>query len=78
MISNAAPQCTRCAHLIRMPAEEVGFDRRCRAFPEGIPEELYTSSADHTKPYPGDGGFRFEEYTGNLDLEGNLTVPKSV
>jgi hypothetical protein len=34
--------------------------RKCKAFPEGIPEEIVTGNFDHTKPYPGDNDIRFE------------------
>jgi len=70
MVSNFPPQCNTCANLIR----EWGTDFRCRAFPEGVPEALYTSVADHTQPYPGDNGIRYEKYTGNLDLDGNVAL----
>jgi hypothetical protein len=32
----------------------------CKAFPDGIPEEIYNNTHDHTKPFRGDGGIRFE------------------
>lgn len=34
--------------------------RKCKAFPEGIPEKIAVGDHDHTKPYPGDNGFRYE------------------
>jgi hypothetical protein len=33
---------------------------RCAAFPEGIPDEIYQSLADHRQPFAGDRGIRFE------------------
>ncbi len=33
--------------------------RTCRAFPEGIPEEIWEGRVSHDKPYPGDNGIRF-------------------
>lgn len=33
---------------------------RCRAFPDGIPEDIITQDADHRAPYTGDGGIMFE------------------
>lgn len=68
MVSLEAPQCNTCANLIR----EWGTDFRCKAFPQGVPEELYTSCVSHTEPYPGDNGIQYEKYTGNLDLDGNI------
>ena len=33
---------------------------KCDAFPRGIPEDILTGKADHTKPYKGDGDKRFK------------------
>lgn len=32
----------------------------CRAFLKGIPLKIYTGHFDHTRPFPGDNGIRFE------------------
>jgi hypothetical protein len=48
-----SPVCTFCARWI------VGPDQKCEAFPEGIPEEIWTGENDHTSPFPGDGGLQF-------------------
>ena len=47
-------QCTICRHL--------RDDRRwtCAAFPKGIPAAILTNRADHTLPFPGDKGIRFD------------------
>ena len=47
------PICNRCRH--RMPGA------KCKAFPNGIPDEILFNQADHRKPYPGDRGIQFEE-----------------
>jgi len=47
-----SPVCTFCIH------SKSG--RVCRAFPDSIPDEIWTGEVDHTKPYPGDNGIQFE------------------
>ena len=47
------PQCKKCRHV------NPGF-KTCSAYLAGIPTEIYTNAFDHTKPYPGDSGIRFE------------------
>ena len=32
----------------------------CDAFPSGIPIAILVGEADHRRPYPGDGGIRYE------------------
>ena len=46
-------QCRKC----RFWAEGT---TTCRAYPDGIPRAILTGSYDHTKPYSGDRGFRFQ------------------
>jgi len=43
--------CTMCAHF--------KGDRKCTAFPEGIPQDIFSMKVFHTKPYPGDQGIIF-------------------
>lgn len=33
---------------------------KCKAFPKGIPEEILIGESDHTEPFKGDNGIRFE------------------
>ena len=46
---------TRCAECARY----FGL-RKCEAFLQEIPEEIYLGSFDHIKPHPDDGGLQFE------------------
>jgi hypothetical protein len=57
------PMCLRCKHFID--------DERliCKAFPRGIPKEILLS-ADHTKPFKGDNGIRFEPIGGRVKESG--------
>ena len=34
----------------------------CKAYPVGIPEDIYYDDFIHTKPYPGDNGIQFEAF----------------
>ena len=44
----------------------------CRAFPDGIPKELFLSEkVIHIQPYPGDHGIQFKAYQDDLQ-EGAL------
>ncbi|HBR33509.1 MAG TPA: hypothetical protein DD734_02680 [Firmicutes bacterium] len=53
ILKNEVKYCNDCKHINR---GELG----CRAFPDGIPMEILDGAFDHRKPYPGDGGIRFE------------------
>lgn len=67
MISTKSTPCFTCTHMVRR------FDARplqCKAFPDGVPQEIYSGVNDHKKPFPGDNGILFEEYTGDLNLDG--------
>ncbi len=46
-------QCIMCKHY--------QLNHKCKAFPDGIPEEIFTCQHDHREPYPGDNGVRFEK-----------------
>jgi hypothetical protein len=44
--------CLKCIHF--------GGWKKCLAFPDGIPEEIWTGKEKHIKPYPNDGGIVFK------------------
>lgn len=46
-------RCLTCVHRIDL--------NTCKAFPDGIPEEIVRERVVHDKPYPGDNGIRYEK-----------------
>jgi hypothetical protein len=64
---SVSKQCVMCKHFLgirELPdGEEEGIEPDtvafCAAFPDGIPEGI-TEGFDHTKPFRGDHGIRFE------------------
>jgi hypothetical protein len=46
------PQCINCSHFDFESLEAM----RCKAFPDGIPEDILMNCRDHREPYPGDSG----------------------
>ncbi|KNZ68846.1 hypothetical protein Tfer_2615 [Thermincola ferriacetica] len=55
MTTVKAPICMTCDHFIDDPERLI-----CEAFPNGIPEAIINSQADHRMPYPGDNGIQYK------------------
>ena len=51
-----APICLDCVHFFE---DEYGF--KCKAFPEGIPDEILDGEHDHHKLFKGDHGIQFKK-----------------
>ena len=58
IIDTLLPQCARCA---RYNEEETRILLSCEAFPDGIPDDIFFNTLDHTKPINGDHGLQFVE-----------------
>jgi|GEM_PF-1602330 len=56
MIMGPTPVCLKCAHFHEN--NEDAFT--CDAFPKGIPDEIVLRGFNHSRPFPGDNGIRFE------------------
>jgi len=62
----AEPNCytRRCRHFLGVRQDVEGDETTekvvCRAYPLGIPDAIAYGKNPHTKPYPGDGGRRYE------------------
>ena len=58
-------QCILCRHYLG--------EGTCRAFLDGIPDEILSGEFDHTQPHEGDKGIQFEEAKNPADrFEGLL------
>lgn len=52
MIRSHQDNCLWCAHYLG--------ERRCEAFPESIPDPLWTGDNPHREPFEGDRGIRYQ------------------
>jgi len=60
------PNCNKrkCKYYIGVGGEGEGEENEvniCEAFPNGIPDEIAYGDNDHTKPFKGDNGIRYEK-----------------
>lgn len=51
--------CCFCKHLNEVSI--VDPTMTCKAFPQGIPSEIWNGQNPHTTPYPGDNNIQFEK-----------------
>jgi hypothetical protein len=48
--------CSTCRHW-----DHQKSDRRCTAFPDGIPDEIWLGENDHKSPFPDDNGVQYQQ-----------------
>lgn len=63
MTESDEPICVRCQHFRVPPLKTKPLT--CRAFPDGIPEDIVLTFTSHVNPIDGDNGFQFKELTGD-------------
>lgn len=56
-ISKFSKICTFCKHFNN--ASGLTQLKTCKAFPNGIPEKIWTGINNHKNPYKGDNGIQF-------------------
>jgi len=51
-----------CIHFVGIRSEGIEKNERpvCKAFPDGIPDEIAYGDNNHTEPFLGDNGIRFK------------------
>ena len=52
MTSGPAPMCVDCKYYFHRGLA-------CKAFPDGIPDDILFAEFDHREPHPKDGGIQF-------------------
>jgi len=54
--------CNKCKHYKPGSSNEgKGILGTCKAFPKGIPDDIWIGKNNHKKPYKGDHGIQFEK-----------------
>tara|TARA_B100001094_G_scaffold178723_1_gene172861 strand:+ start:3430 stop:3645 length:216 start_codon:yes stop_codon:yes gene_type:complete len=59
-----SPICIACIHY-----DQNSMEHKCKAFPDGIPQEILESKHIHTTPFNGDSGILFESSNPKLKVE---------
>ena len=65
-----------CISCIRLKSK--GSDPSCKAFPNGIPEEILNGSHDHRKPFKGDNGIRYKSVLSQFGLSDEDNIPEEL
>ncbi len=59
-------RCESCANfnIYRMVVRNSRLTSTCKAYPNGIPKDIFSGKIKHNKPIKGDSGIQFEKYNG--------------
>ena len=70
-IFRQSPICGGCLHYIiaNLFNKSHKFEKKCEAFPKGIPDEIWGGENNHTEPYDDDKGIRFTKPTRDRIIE---------
>lgn len=53
-------KCVSCKHFLGTRKDQVAC---CKAYPDGIPDDIYWNRTEHINPISGDNGYLYEEIT---------------
>jgi hypothetical protein len=67
-------QCLECQHLDRTAPGGVLGEKRCAAYPFGMPLRIAMGRHDHREPYPDDRGIRFEPVRIAAQIAGPIPI----
>lgn len=62
MTTGPRAQCMACKNLHPL---KFATQPTCDAYPQGIPDEIFTNERDHRQPIGGDNGIQFEAKAGD-------------
>jgi hypothetical protein len=66
------PICYWCKHYHNVMRK--GSLGKCKAFPDGIPNEVWDSTLDHRKPINGDKSIQFEQVEDMKDVRDDMKI----
>ena len=75
------PRCytRRCRHFAGVKQSDETEETEklvCRAFTDGIPEDIAFGTNKHTEPFPGDKGIRYERADDVIDINQGPSGPE--
>jgi hypothetical protein len=63
--SQCTPSCARYRSFLSPESQALGLrGPSCEAFPDGIPDDIWTNEFDHRQPHEGDHGLQWSSRGG--------------